>query len=101
MQKRNAFIEGLERLSALNYRRPPRNIAPAKRACGQLAYILITQCTTQKPTGTAGGLLRTIAGLLHQFAYPTQDGEIVDLKTACDQVLRRVKAGANIDNDRC
>jgi hypothetical protein len=71
-----------------------------KRACANLAYLPITNCTTQKPTGTAGGLLRTVAGLLHQFACPTQDGEIVDLKTGCDEVLRRVKAGADIESVR-
>ena len=96
----NEFIERLERLAALTYRRPPRNIDLAKRACATLAYLLITRCTTQKPTGTAGGLFRNVAGLLHQYACPTQDGEIADLKTACDEVLRRVKEGRNIEKDR-
>lgn len=95
----NEFIERLERLAALTYRRPPRNIDLAKRACATLAYLLITRCTTQKPTGTAGGLFRNVAGLLHQFACPTQDG-VADLKSACDEVLRRVKAGGNIEKDR-
>jgi hypothetical protein len=93
IDKWNEFIEFLESLAALTHPKPPRNFDPAKRACAAVAYLLITTCTTQKPTGTAGGLFRTVAGLLHQFAYPTPDGEIVDLKTACDEVLRRVKAG--------
>jgi hypothetical protein len=96
----NVVIECLEGLAALTHSKPPRNFDPAKRACATLAYLLITRCTTQKATGTAGGLFRTVAGFLHQFAYPTRDGEIVDLKTACDEVLRRVKAGDDISKDR-
>ena len=95
----NEWIDRSERLAALTYRRPPPNSDPAKRACANLAYLLITKCTTQKPTGTERGLFRNVAGLLHQFACPTQDGEIADLKTGCDEVLRRLKAGADIEND--
>ena len=62
-----------------------------------IAYLLITKYTTEVPTGTEGGLFRTVTGLLYQFAYPTTDGEIVDLKTACDKVLKRIKAGQDLE----
>jgi hypothetical protein len=99
-QNFNQFIDSLEQLAALTYSKPPPNTDRVKRECAKLAYLLITRCTTQKPSGTVGGLFRTIAGLLHQFACPTHEGEIVDLKTACDEVLRRAKAGIKIENDR-
>ena len=97
MQNRNQFIEHLEQLTAITYRKPPRNIDRVKHDCANHAYLLITKYTTEVPTGTEGGLFRTVTGLLYQFAYPTTDGEIVDLKTACDKVLKRIKAGQNLE----
>jgi hypothetical protein len=98
-QNWNQFVEHLERLAAITYHKPPRNIDRVKRDCAKLAYLLIDKCTNEKPTGTQGGLFRTVAGLLHQFACPSQDGKIVDLKTACDEVLRRARAGGKIETD--
>ena len=99
-ERRNEFIKHLERIARLTYRRPPPNIDQAKRACANLAYLLITKCTTRKPTGTENGLFRDCSKPApHQHACPTEDGEFVDLKTRCDEVLRRVKAGGNIEND--
>jgi len=92
----NQFIEHLERLEAITYRKPPRNIDRVKHDCANYAYLLITMCTTEVPTGTAGGLFRTVTNLLYQFAYPTKD-EIMDLKTACDKVLKRIKAGQDLE----
>jgi hypothetical protein len=95
----NQFIEYLERLAGITYRKPPRNINRVKRDCAKVAYLLIIKCTNTKPSSTPGGLLRTVAGLLHQFACPTADGEIVDLKTACDAVCNRARAGIKIEAD--
>jgi hypothetical protein len=100
MQNRNQFIEHLERMAAITYRKPPRNIDRVKRDCANHAYLLITMCTTEVPTGTQGGTFRTVAGLLHQYTCPTADGKIVDLKTACDQVLKRVKSGQDLEIHR-
>ena len=96
MQNWNEFIGRLERLTALTYTRPVRNIDRVKHGCANYAHLLITVCTTEVPTGTAGGLFRIITNLLYQFAYPTKD-EIVDLKTACDKVLKRIKAGQDLE----
>jgi hypothetical protein len=96
----NQFIGHLENLTKLRYIKPPRNFDPVKRACAVTAWLLITQNTVATPTGTQGGLFRTIAGLLHQFVYPTADGIIADLKTACDEVLKDVKAGCNLEAER-
>jgi hypothetical protein len=96
----NQFIGHLENLTKLRYRKRPRNFDPVKRACAVTAWLLITQNTDATPTGTQGGLFRTIAGLLHQFVYPTADGIIADLKTACDAVLKDVKAGCNLEAER-
>jgi hypothetical protein len=100
MQNRNQFIEHLERMAAITHRKPPRNIDRVKRDCANHAYLLITMCTTEVPTGTQGGTFRTVAGLLHQYTCPTADGKIVDLKTACDQVLKRVKSGQDLEIHR-
>jgi hypothetical protein len=97
--KWNQFIDHLENLTKLRYRKPPRNFDPVKRACAVIAWLLITQNTVATPTGTQGGLFRTITGLLHQFVYPTADG-IADLKAACDEVLKDVKAGCNLEAER-
>jgi hypothetical protein len=96
----NQFIGHLENLTKLRYRKPPRNFDPVKRACAVMAWLLITQNTVATPTGTQGGLFRNIAGLLHQFVYPTADGIIADLKLACDQVLKDVKAGCDLEEER-
>ncbi len=96
----NQFIGHLENLTKLRYRKPPRNFDPVKRACAVMAWLLITQNTVATPTGTQGGLFRTIAGLLHLFVYPTADGIITDLKLACDQVLKDVKAGCDLEEER-
>jgi hypothetical protein len=96
----NQFIGHLENLTKLRYRKPPRNFDPVKRACAVMAWLLITQNTVATPTGTQGGLFRTIAGLLHQFIYPTADGVIADLKTACDEVLKDVRRGCNLEAER-
>jgi hypothetical protein len=95
--KWNQFVEHLQRLAALNYTKPPRNFDPVKRDCAVLAHLLITQCTVETATSTQSGLFRTVASLLHQFACPTADGKLVDLKYACDRVLKRVKAGTNFE----
>jgi hypothetical protein len=95
----NQFVGHLKQLAAITYKKPPRNTDWVKRDCAKLAYLLIIECTNEKPTGTLGGLFQTVAGLLHQFSCPTQDEKIADLKTACDGVLGRVKAGGNIDNE--
>ncbi|MGO9400090.1 MAG: hypothetical protein ACLP19_19950 [Xanthobacteraceae bacterium] len=100
MDNWNRFIEHLEQLKGLTYRKAPRNFDPVKRACAIEAWLLITEYTVAVPTGTQGGLFRTIAGLLHQFVYPTADGIIADLKLACDQVLKDVKAGCDLEEER-
>ena len=96
----NQFIGHLENFTELRYRKPPRNFDPVKRACAVTAWLLITQNTVVTPTGTPGGLFRSIAGLLHQFVYPTADGIIADLKTACDEVLKDVKVGCKLEDER-
>jgi hypothetical protein len=100
VDKWNLFVGHLERLTELKYRKPPRNFDAVKRACAIEAWLLITQYTVTAPTGAQGGLFRTIAGLLHQFVYPTTDGIIADLKTSCDKVLKDVKAGCNLEAER-
>ena len=87
----------MEKLTALTYRKPPRNIDRLKRECAVVAWLLITKYTVKKPTGTQDGPFRTVAGLLHQFVCPTTDEEIIDLKSACDEVLKRVRAGSNLE----
>ena len=67
----NEFIERLDNSGASPTGDLRGIIDLAKRACATLAYLLITRCTTRKPTGTAGGLFRNVAGLLHQYACPT------------------------------
>lgn len=96
----NRFVEHLEKLTTLTYRKPPRNIDRVKRECAVVAWQLITTCTVKNPTGSQGGLFRSVAGLLHQFVCPTADGEIVDLKSPCDDVLKRVRAGSNLETER-
>jgi hypothetical protein len=98
-EKWNRFIEHLEKLTTLTYRKPPRNIDRLKRNCAMDAWELITRCTVKNPSGTQGGLFRTVAGLLHQFVCPTADEEIIDLKSACDEVLKRVRAGCNLKTE--
>lgn len=96
----NWFIEHLEKLTTLTYRKPPRNFDPVKRACAIEAWLLITEYTVAVPTGTQGGLFRTIAGLLHQYVCSTADGATANLKGACDAVLKFVKAGGNLETER-
>jgi hypothetical protein len=96
----NQFIAHLENLTKVRYKKPPRNFDPVKRACAVTAWLLISENTVAKPTSTQGGLFRTVAGLLHQFVYSTADQNIVDLKTACDRVLKDVKTGRNPEAER-
>jgi hypothetical protein len=96
----NRFIEHLEQLTKLTYRKAPRNFNPVKRACAIEAWLLITEYTVVVPTGTQGGLFRTIAGLLYQFVCPSADGAIANLKSACDAVLKLNKAGVNLEAER-
>jgi len=98
--KWNQFIDHLENLKKLKYRKPSRNFDPVKRACAVTAWLLIAQNTVETPTGTHNGLFRTVAGLLHQFVYPTADGTLADLKTACDGVLQDVKSGCDLEAER-
>ena len=98
-ENRKRFIEQLERLTKLTYRKPPRNIDREKRLSAVFAHLLITKHTVETPTGTQGGLFRTVTGLIHQFVCPTADGEIVDLKSACDEVLKHVRAGSNLETE--
>jgi hypothetical protein len=98
--KWNQFIDHLENLKKLTYRKPSRNFDPVKRACAVTSWLLIVQNTAKTPTGTQNGLFRTVAGLLHQFVYPTADGTLADLKTACDGVLQDVKSGCDLEAER-
>jgi hypothetical protein len=100
VESRNQFVEHLERFTKLTYNKPPRNTDQLKRDCATVAYLLIAKYTCEKPTSTRGGLLRTVAGLLHQYASPTADEEIIDLKSACDVVCNRAKAGINLETAR-
>lgn len=87
-------------MKKLKYIRRPRNFDPVKRACAITSWLLITEYTNARPTGTRGDLFFTIAGLLHQFVYPTADGKIAELKSACDKVRKFVKAGGDLEAER-
>jgi hypothetical protein len=87
------FIQCLERATALIYVNPPKNRDPVKQVCVRNAYLLITQCTTRKPTKTRGALFYTIADLLYQINFPQDDERRDRLKFICDDLLDRVKEG--------
>jgi hypothetical protein len=98
--KWNQFIDHLESLTKLTYRKPPRNFDRVKRACAVMAWLLITRLQSQFQLVRRVVCFATVAGLLHQFVYPTTNGIIADLKTACDKVLKDVKAGCNLETER-
>jgi hypothetical protein len=60
------------------------NFDHAKRGCAWCALGLMRRCSQQTPTGTAEGPFRTISSLLYQAT----SGKRLDLKKACDGVLR-------------
>jgi hypothetical protein len=95
----NKFIESLERLAAITYKKPPKNEDPVKRECAINAYWLITEFTKEIPTRTRGGIFYEIASLLFQVNCLTASNETDQLRSTCNKLLDRVDKGFNPGRD--
>ena len=99
-ENRKRFIEQLERLTKLTYRKPPRNIDREKRLSAVFAHLLITEHTVETPDRYSGW------SISHRDWPDTpvrlSDGGRRDRrfsKSACDEVLKHVRAGSNLETE--
>jgi hypothetical protein len=79
-----AELARLRILCAQRFGYPP-NYDDEKEACAVFAFCMLYELSARKITGTENAPFRTITGLLYEVVTGKEN---MDLKRACDQVLR-------------
>jgi hypothetical protein len=88
---KDRFTQQLRRLTSVEYEAPHHRSDFVKDLSAEIALNLMLEHSTSEPSSTENGTLRDIAAYLYEIANPSRDGEIHDLKRACDKVMKKYR----------